>query len=341
MAASSETRVGVVGLGQMGRYHTQAYRAAGVNVLGVCDADPARAAAFGREHDLPAFNSVDELLAIPGLNALSICTPPHLHLPMVRAALEAGLDVLCEKPLASTLRDGRAVLDVIPPERIVMLCFFHRFHEPIVGLRAMLAAGELGQPTFLRNRFALDMSADRRPWVWDPSRAGGGAVLNTSVHSIDLFRFLIGEPERVAARMRPNPTEAILERDAVLLLEAARGESAAVLEALSYAVEREFTLTLETDEAIAEVGWNPPSLRIRRHGADGWTTVGISATSALTRIQAGVDHFLTCVVERRQPEAQVADGVRALEVAEAAYLSVVEDRFVACGPGGVSRPTER
>ena len=79
------------------------------------------------------------------------------------------------------------------------------------------------------------------------------------------------------------------------------------------------------------------SLRIRRHGADGWTTVGISAPSALTRIQAGVDHFLSCVLERRQPCARVADGVRALEVAQAAYQSVVEDRFVACGPGGVSR----
>ena len=51
MAAPSRTRVGIVGLGQMGQYHTEAYRAAGVDILGVCDADPARAAAFGREHD--------------------------------------------------------------------------------------------------------------------------------------------------------------------------------------------------------------------------------------------------------------------------------------------------
>jgi predicted dehydrogenase len=109
---------------------------------------------------------------------------------------------------------------------------------------------------------------------------------------------------------------------------------------MSHAVEREYALTLETDQAVAEVGWNPPSLRIRRHGADGWTTVGISAPSALTRIHAGVDHFLTCVVERCPPRAQVADGVRALEVAEAAYLSVVEDRFVACGPGDATRPTQ-
>jgi predicted dehydrogenase len=337
MTASSRTRVGIVGLGQMGRYHTQAYRAAGIDILGVCDADPARAAAFGQEHELPSLTSFDELLATAGLTALSICTPPHLHLPMVRAALDAGLDVLCEKPLARTLRDGRALADLVPPERVMMLCFFHRFHEPIVRLRAMLAAGELGQPTFMRNRFALDMRADRRPWVWDPSRAGGGAVLNTSVHSIDLFRFLIGEPERVAARMRPIPTEAALEHDAVLMLEGTRGGPTAVLEAASYAVEREYALTLETDKAIAEVGWNPPSLRIRRHGADAWTDVPIAATSSVTRIQAGVDHFLACVADRRQPRASVLDGVRALEVAEAAYLSVSEDRFVACGPDGSPR----
>jgi predicted dehydrogenase len=340
MAPSPGTRIGVVGLGQMGRYHTQAYRAVGADIVGVCDTDPERAAAFGAEHGLPSCTSFDELLATPGLTAVSICTPPHLHLPMVRAALEAGLDVLCEKPLASTLRDGRTLAGFLPPDRIVMLCFFHRFHEPIVRLRTMLAAGELGTPQFMRNRFALDMRADRRPWVWDPARAGGGAVLNTSVHSIDLFRFLIGEPLRVAARMRPTPTEVTLEHDAVLLLEGAPGGPTAVLEAASYAVEREYALTLETDQAVAEVGWNPPSLRIRRHADDRWTEVSIAASSSVTRIQSGIDHFLSCVAERRQPHALMADGVRALEVAEAAYRSVAEDRFVACGPGGSGGPAD-
>jgi predicted dehydrogenase len=340
MAVSSRTRIGVVGLGQMGRYHTGAYRAAGADVAVVCDADLARAAAFGHEHDVPYCTSFDQLLATPGLNAVSICTPPHLHLPMVRAAIDGGLDVLCEKPLAGTLRDGRALAELVSPKRIVMLCFFHRFHEPIVRLRAMLTEGDLGQPLFMRNRFALDMRADRRPWIWDPLQAGGGAVLNTSVHSIDLFRFLIAEPLTVAARMRPIPTEASLEQDAVLLIEGARGGPSAVLEAASYAVERESALTLETDRAVAEVGWNPPSLRIRRHDDDGWTVVPIAASSSVTRIQAGIDHFLSCLAERRQPHAQVADGVRALEVAEAAYRSVAEDRFVSCGPDDSGGPTD-
>jgi predicted dehydrogenase len=324
----------------MGRYHTQAYRAAGAHIVGVCDADPTRAAAFGAEHDLPFGDSYAELLSTPGLDAVSICTPPDLHLPMVRAALNAGVDVLCEKPLAGTLHEGRTLADLVPPDRIVMLCFFHRFHEPIVRLRAMLAAGDLGQPRFLRNRFALDMRADRRPWVWDAARAGGGAVLNTSVHSIDLFRFLIEEPQRVAARMRPTPAEGVLEQDAVLLLEGARGGSSAVLEAASYAVQREYALTLETDQAVAEVGWNPPSLRIRRQGdGDGeWAAVPITAASSVTRIQAGIDHFLGCVADRRQPCARVADGLRALEVAEAAYRSVAEDRFVACGATDPGQP---
>jgi predicted dehydrogenase len=324
----------------MGRYHTQAYRAGGADIVGVCDTDPVRAAEFGAEHELPYTTSFDQLLATPGLTAVSICTPPHLHLPMVRAALDAGLDVLCEKPLASTLRDARELAELVPHHQIVMLCFFHRFHEPIVRLQTMLAAGDLGQPVFMRNRFALDMRADRRPWVWDPVRAGGGAVLNTSVHSIDLFRFLIAEPQRVAARMRPTPTEVALEHDAVLLLEAARGGQMAVLEAASYAVKREYSLSLETDQAVAEVGWNPPSLRIRRHADAGWTTERIAATSSLTRIQAGIDHFLSCVAERRPPDATVADGVRALEVAEAAHRSVAEDRFVACGPDDSGGPTD-
>ncbi len=333
MMPASDVRVAVVGLGQMGRYHLEAYRAAAARVVAVCDADPDRAAAFATEFGAAPFSNLDDLLSGAKANAISICTPPNLHLPMVRAALQAGLDVLCEKPLASTLRDGQAVANLVFPERIVMLCFFHRFHEPIVRLREMLLGGELGQPLLLRNRFALDMRTDRRPWVWDPSQSGGGAVLNTSVHSIDLFRFLVDEPLRVGARMRPNPTEAALERDVLLVLEAERGGPSAVLEAASYAVRREYSLTLETEGAMVEVGWNPPSLRVIRRGDDSWKTVDIVAPSSLSRIQAGIDHFLACADSRTQPRARLADGVRALEVAAAAYASVAEDRFVECGPG--------
>lgn len=322
----------------MGRYHLDAYRAAGARVVGVCDLDAERAAAFATDYGASAFKTLDDVLDSANADAVSICTPPNRHLPMVRAALAAGLDVLCEKPLAGTLREGRAVADLVPSERIVMVCFFHRFHEPVVRLREMLRAGELGTPRVLRNRFALDMRSDRRPWIWDPAQSGGGAVLNTSVHSIDLFRFLVDEPQRVAARMRPSPTETTLEQDALLVLEAERGGPSAVLEAASYAPRRDYSLTLETDTALVEVGWNPPSLRIMRAGAETWETVSIAAPGALSRIQAGVDHFLACVASRTPPRAQVADGVRALEVAEAAYASVVEDRFVACGPGCSAGP---
>jgi predicted dehydrogenase len=331
-AAVNPARVAIVGLGQMGRYHAHAYRAAGAQLVAVCDADAARAEAFGREFGAPACTSLEDLLRQRDLDALSICTPPYLHLPMVRAAVRAGVDILCEKPLASTLSDARALQAAVPADRVVMLCFFHRFHEPIVRLRELLLEGSLGTPLRLRNRFALDMRSDARPWVWDPVRAGGGAVLNTSVHSIDLFRFLVGEPRRVAARMRPLPTEATLERDAVLLLETARGEATGILEAASYAVQKEYSLSVETDVAVAEVGWNPPSLRILSRDASDWREVPVTAVSALDRIQRGVDHFLQCVAERGTPRATVADGIRALEIATAAYESVVEDRFVECAP---------
>jgi predicted dehydrogenase len=68
--------------------------------------------------------------------------------------------------------------------------------------------------------------------------------------------------------------------------------------------------------------------------------VPIGAESALTRIQRGIEHFLSCIAERRQPDAGVADGVRALEIAEAAYRSVGEDRFVLCGADASAGSTD-
>ena len=74
MAPGPRTRIGVVGLGQMGRYHTQAYRAVGADIVGVCDTDPKRAAAFGAEHDLPSCTSFDELLIPLFLSGVEIQT---------------------------------------------------------------------------------------------------------------------------------------------------------------------------------------------------------------------------------------------------------------------------
>ncbi len=341
MPQETSTRVAIVGLGQMGCHHAEAYRRAGAVVAAVCDTNAEQAERMGGSLGIPWFTRFEDVLEQPGLQAISICTPPHLHLPMVRLAVEAGLDVLCEKPLAATLDDGWALAALLPPERVVMVCFFHRFHEPVVTLQTMLREGQLGRVLTLRNRFSLAMNADRRPWIWDPSQAGGGCVMNTSVHSIDLFRFLAGEPRRVLARLRPVPESSEPEREAVLLLEGGENDAVGLLEAYSYAPQREFTLAVQTEDAVAEIGWAPPSLRLLRPGSNTWGDLPIAASRALARIDAGVAHFLACVERRETPRASVADGIRALEVATAAYASARDGVFASCGPSdarGIADP---
>jgi len=82
-----------------------------------------------------------------------------------------------------------------------MTGFCHRFHEPVLQIKELLQRGEIGAPVQFRSRFAYRFENVERSWFSDPAVAGGGTVMDTSVHSLDLYRFLIGEITHVAAQL--------------------------------------------------------------------------------------------------------------------------------------------
>ncbi len=228
----STLRIAGVGAGYFSRLHRDAWRALpGVQVVGWCDSDPARAAAVAAEIDQPrpwtdAAAMVDALA--PDL--LDIVTPPPSHHALVALAAARGLPCICQKPLAPTWADALALADTVA--RAGTLCVVHenfRFQPWYREARRLLDAGVLGTPygaTFrLRPGDGQGAAAylDRQPYFQTMPRL---LVVETAVHWIDTFRFLFGEVAAVTARLRRlNP--AIAGEDAgVLVLEFERGAMA-------------------------------------------------------------------------------------------------------------------
>ena len=104
--------IAIVGTGMIAAVHRRAALLAGADIRGVAASSPQRALEVAQSWGVPrAYRDIEEVVADPQVQVVHVCTPNHLHRPMAQAALEAGKHVVCEKPLATTLEDARAIAD--------------------------------------------------------------------------------------------------------------------------------------------------------------------------------------------------------------------------------------
>lgn len=193
----------VVGVGRMGSYHARTLIDADrIDVVAVVDSDGAAAAALGAEIGAECFPSLEALVADGNAEAWLIATPTLSHPAVVRAAFDAGMHVLCEKPLALDARTSRRLeLEAAATERILQIGFWRRFAPPWARAKELIDSGAIGKPLLLR---LSQWDADPPPASFcDPATSGGLAV-DCGVHEFDLAEWLTGLPiERVAAHQLP------------------------------------------------------------------------------------------------------------------------------------------
>ena len=134
------------------------------------------------------------------IDALYVATPNNAHLAPVRAAVAAGVPVLCEKPLAATLADAEAMAEAVG-DHLYGTAFDQRYHPAHRAMADAIAAGAIGRPVAVRIVYACWVGPDWDAkgsggdnWRVDPAAAGGGAVIDLALHGLDLAQMLIGEP---------------------------------------------------------------------------------------------------------------------------------------------------
>jgi predicted dehydrogenase len=191
-------RVGVIGLGWAGRQHLDAYDAApGVEIAALAGLEDGPRAALAQEygipHDVPRW---EDLLALEGLDAVSVCVPTFLHAPITVAAFERGLHVLCEKPIARTVAEASEMVAAArKADRILDIAFNHRRRGDIQALKAVLDEGRLGHPYYAKawwlRRSGIPTLGS---WFTNAELAGGGPLLDIGVHVLDYSLYLLDHP---------------------------------------------------------------------------------------------------------------------------------------------------
>lgn len=191
-------RAGVIGCGEIGvRGHIPGFRAAGVHVVGVCDANAARAEATAAKLDIP-HHYVDyrDLLARADIDLVAVGLPNALHAPVTLDALRAGKHVLCEKPM-SVDAAGAERMVAEARERKLMLSINHqmRFEPTALAMRDAVASGRLGRVYYAESRMVRSAGIPGYGgWFTNKKLAGAGALFDIGVHMLDLALFILGFP---------------------------------------------------------------------------------------------------------------------------------------------------
>ena len=196
-------RWGLIGASTIAAEHMiGAFRANGGEAVAVMSASADRAAAYAKKHGVArATTSVKELVESNDVDAVYISTTNELHRDQVFAAAAAGKHVLCEKPLALTLADARAMVAECRKRGVVLGTNHHlRNAATHRAMREAIKAGWIGKPLFARVFHSVYLPAPLQGWRLERPDAGGGVVMDITVHDADTLRFVLDdEPASVVA----------------------------------------------------------------------------------------------------------------------------------------------
>ncbi|MGQ9583861.1 MAG: Gfo/Idh/MocA family protein [Anaerolineae bacterium] len=311
--------VGIIGAGQVGQRHAQAFARLGpeVQVLGVADVEARRAADLAASCGARAFEDYHALLDLTPDIAV-VCLPHHLHREVGLAAAEAGSHVLMEKPLANTLEDAQTILEACRIGGVrLAVSFVHRYRVEFQEAHRLIAAGKIGVPATMVDLFGLPGGPSVPSWVWQKQYSGGGILMYSGIHSVDWQRWLLGaEVDEVFCRtLTYGPGD--VENGLVATLVFANGCLGSVI-----GNQPPYQVTPRTRET--EIYGMSGCLRIR----SGEYLV-YSSDAGAYRLEVNRDDpfvaqardFVAAVREGREPWITGEDGLRALEVCLAIYRS--------------------
>lgn len=198
-------KIGVVGAGAIAIYgHIPSFQAApGAQIAAICDTNLERAQAAAVKFGIPAaYSDYKEMIAKEGLDAISIGVPNALHAPVALHALEQRLHVLCEKPMATSIADGEAMVAAAKRAgKVLAVNMSNRPRPEVLLVRQMVAEGQLGKISYAHGRMIRRTGIPGfGSWFTRKELSGGGALMDIGVHMLDMVMYILGFPKVVSVR---------------------------------------------------------------------------------------------------------------------------------------------
>jgi len=319
--------VAVVGTGHWGKNHARVYKellSEGViDSLKVCDLDEHRARQWGETLEVEYVTSYRDLIEDDDIQAVSIVTPSKTHYQLGKEFMEAGKEVLVEKPMTMDIDEARGLVEVAASNnRILMVGHIFRYHPAVSELKRRIDAGELGEiQNLIGNR-----SLFRLP------RTDMGVIYALGIHELDLFCYLMGAdyPKSLTAAESRSYGQNT-EETAMIFMDFGHAKGYAFESWLVAAYSKMRDLIVVGSKGSARVDYLTPqelhifdSRIITEEGIpvgvenDGKRTISLPDAEPL---KEELKHFISCVVSRQNPLTDGPVGLRSVVMAEAALRS--------------------
>ncbi len=325
-----------IGIMSFAHLHAEGYvqnlrRIPGVEVIGFSDTDSERGRRFSQAYGLRWFWTHEDLLA-ERPDAVIVTSENARHRELVELAAQAGAHVLCEKPIATTVEDALAMKAVVEEAGVrFMTAFPMRFSPALQTAREMVQSGELGSVLAVVGVNHSENPKHHRAWFAQKDLAGGGAVIDHTVHLADLYRWIFDcEVADVYAEVS-NPFDPEVDTDTagVLQLRLQNGVAASIDASWSRPAEypRWGHLKMEIlgEKGALLVDAFAGHLNVwRKTAGRSYEWLGYHPDPNQAMIRA----FVKSVAAKKEPSVTWRDGFEAMRVALAAYVSASEKRRV-------------
>lgn len=301
-----------------------------VTLVAIADDDLVRGRGYADRFGTDFFIDYHSLLARTDIDAVIVCSENARHREMVVAAAQAGKHVLCEKPLATTRADALAMIEACRANNVkLQIAFPMRFSPPAVALREAVRGGAVGTPLMVQ---ATNPGRMPPGWFSDPVLAGGGAVMDHTVHVADMLRWIFEREitsvyAEIDTRIHPGlPTD-----DVGLLLLGLEGGISASLDA-SWARAKTWpiwggvTMDVIGDQGVVSLNAFNQNVQLFSDQRGRYDLVPYTASGDPVLVRSFVD----AIRDDTTPLVTGEDGLRALEVTLCAYESARRHEPVAC-----------
>lgn len=193
----NKLRIAIVGCGNVSRMHFEALNENKNTLLvACCDNVPEKADKMAEKYNIKAYYSFEEMLSDAQPDVLHICTPHYLHAPMAMSAMEKGIHVFCEKPLAIHYEDALKMCDCARQNNVYLAaCFQNRYNMSSQYLRELVESKKYGNIVAVK----ADVTWDRDEkyysddWHGTLDKEGGGVIINQCIHTLDLIQWFVGD----------------------------------------------------------------------------------------------------------------------------------------------------
>jgi predicted dehydrogenase len=310
-------RAGIIGCGGVARAHIAGYKDNGIKITALTDVNQEAAESTVKElaPEAQVFTTTEELLDSGKVDVISICTPPVVHADTAVKALEKGIHVLCEKPLAHDLSSAERILKATKKtDAKFMVAFRHRFLPATQKMKEFIDNGKIGTPVLFLNEFCGPAFAMKDKWFCRKEISGGGCMLDTSAHSVDLFRYLFGEVIEQHAVMHKHFTDTDVEDCAILTLKSGDGVLGSLTSGFVAGCGRaKVDITGQAGRLVYEYG---SELRYYSLESKEWKNYEIEISGGF---DIEISLFIDAIKNNTEVPVSIEDGIRCLEIIQSNY----------------------